>query len=67
MAWEIDRRDFSVRLTNEFGQYATGDSQDSFEAALALAQENAAKQKPPVYRPRELVQVQIPKSIDNFI
>lgn len=65
MPWEVDRRDFSVRLTNEFGQYATGDSQESYEEALQLAHINASRQKPPVYQPRHQPPVQ--RAIDDFL
>lgn len=67
MAWEIDRKDFSVRLINEFGQYAIGDSQESLEHALERAYEDAKQLKPPVYRTYAAPSVQLPKSIDSFI
>lgn len=65
MAWEVYQRDYFVKLTNEFGQFASGYSPNSHEEALAEAHRLAASIQPPTYQFRRQPPVQ--RSIDDFV
>lgn len=65
MQWKLIQTDFFVKLENEFGQYATGYSKESYGAAVDDAFARAAETKAPIYEVRPQPQPQL--SISDLI